>query len=91
VKAEVDTKHHEWREGSDPFNARQPGEVAKVPKSAWRTGTMRRFGNEGLTSSIPLSHRPACWPLAGSKPIQIGARELGYFSSSFLAFHGRHV
>jgi hypothetical protein len=30
------TKHHEWREGSDPFNARQPGEVAKVPQSAWK-------------------------------------------------------
>src|SRR4051794_31833297 len=51
----ADTKHHEWREGSDPFNARQPGEVAKVPKSAWRTGAMRRFGKEGLTSSISIA------------------------------------
>jgi hypothetical protein len=39
----IDHSHHEWREGSDPFNARQPGEVAKVPKSVWRTGTSSWF------------------------------------------------
>jgi hypothetical protein len=52
------SEHQEWREGSDPMTARQPGEGrqrAKVSPETGRCGERQR--NQRLPSSISLQHR----------------------------------
>src|SRR5262249_45656558 len=51
-------RHQERREGPDPMTARQPGEAAKVPRSARKRGRCgERQRNQRLPSSISLQHR----------------------------------
>ncbi len=51
-------RYQEWREGSDPMTARQPGLAAKVPRSARKRGRCgERQRNQRLPSSISLQHR----------------------------------
>ena len=51
-------RHPERREGPDPMTARQPGEAAKVPRSARKRGRCgKRQRNQWLPSSTSLQHR----------------------------------
>ena len=53
-------KHQEWREGSDPLTARQPGFAAKVPKSARRRercGSKDASNGSSLHPVLPFPQR----------------------------------